>query len=208
MAKTVIPVQKPQTFWSKIHQNRIKIVLSLFLVLIPITLILVAYVGTFTNQSKIHFDQSVTEATLYIKDFSEPDGLDALTLDITWYELKHPVEDDNGGLINGSYAFDIFYTAKENYVVTNVTVTPVLKTPWTDLRSMSSQTPIYTSARRVTIPFNYELPVRPLWFVEVTDPILYLKVDYTFTSAGNPIQKTGYIKLVLEDLNPTRVTNS
>jgi hypothetical protein len=60
----------------------------------------------------------------------------------------------------------------------------------------------------VTVPFNYELPVKPLWFVTVTDPVLYLKVTYTFNSAGSQLEKTAYVKLVLEDLNPTRVATS
>lgn len=205
MAKNVIPIQKPKTFWSQVHKNRIKIALSMFFVLLPIILVFIAYIGTFTNQKKVHFDPAVTEETVFITKFVDPDELDALTLDITWYELRHPVLDDNDELTNGSYTFDIFYTAKENYDVISVSVTPVLKTEWTDLRGMGSLTTLYTSSRRVSIPFNYELPVKPLWFIEVTDPILYLKVDYTFSSAGSQVQKTGYVRLVLENLNPSRV---
>lgn len=208
MAKNVIPIQKPKTFWSQVHKNRIKIALSLFFVLLPIILVLIAYVGTYTNQKKVHFDPAVTEETEYIKKFVNPDELDAITLDITWYELRHPVLDDNGELTGGSYTFDIFYTAKENYDVVSVSVTPVLKTEWTDLRGIGSLTTLYTSSRRVSVPFNFDLPVKPLWFIEVTDPILYLKVDYTFSSAGSQVQKTGYVRLVLEDLNPTRVATS
>ena len=208
MAKQIVPIQKPRTFWTQVHKNRIKIALSLFFILIPIVLVVIAYVGTYANQNKIHFDQSVTDETVFIKKFVDPDQIDALTLDISWYELKHPTTDTEGELVNGYYAFDIFYTEKDNYEVTTVNVTPVLKTPWTDLRSMGSLTTLYTSSRRVTIPFNYELPVKPLWFVTVTDPVLYLKVTYTFNSAGSQLEKTAYVKLVLEDLNPTRVATS
>lgn len=208
MAINVIPIQKPKKFWSQVHKNRIKIALSMFFILIPIVLVLIAYIGTYTNQKKIHFDQTATEETVYIKKFVNPDELDALSLNLTWYELRHPVADVNGDLSGGTYTFDIFYTAKDNYDIVSVSVTPVLKTPWTNLRSIGSLTSVYTSSRRMTIPFNYNLPVTPLWFVDVTDPILYLKVDYTFSSAGSQVQKTGYVRLVLEDLNPTRVATS
>jgi len=63
-------------------------------------------------------------------------------------------------------------------------------------------------AKSTNIPFNYELPTRPLWFVNVTEPTLYLKVDYTILSAGNPVEKVAYIEYSLADLNPQTVENA
>lgn len=198
--------QQSKTFWQKFHENRIKIALSTFVVMIPIALILTVYIGAYVNNRRVHFDQVVGPETTYVNRFVDPDGIDALSLDITWYELKKPVEDDQGTLSGGYYKFQIFYTAKENYQVLSVKVTPVLQTDWTDMRAVSSNTfTILTSSRDFVVGFDYTLPVKPLWFVEVTDPNLYLKVEYTFVSAGNQVTKTAYVRLPLNDLNPTRV---
>jgi hypothetical protein len=205
MAKTA-KKQQTKSFWQKFHENRIKIALSTFVVMIPIALILTVYIGAYANNKRIHFDQVATPNTTYVNRFVDPDGIDALSLNITWYELKKPVEDDQGNLSGGYYKFQIFYTAKENYQVLNVQITPVLQTDWTDMRAISSNTfTILTSSRDFVVGFDYRLPVKPLWFVEVTDPNLYLKVDYTFASANNQVTKTAYVVLPLKDLNPTRV---
>lgn len=206
MAKSNVDIQKPKSFWGFIHQYRTKIVLVMFFVLVPIALALTIYVGAYTNNNKVHFDQAVTPETTYIKDFVTQDDLDALQLHISWYELKYPVKNAEDKLEGGSYAFDLYYEAKENYEILQVSVTTVLQTPWTNIRSISSPTSLTTSSRRVSIPFNYELPVNPLWFVKVTDPALYLKVDYSFMSAGNQLSKTSYVAFYLNELNPTRVS--
>ncbi len=205
MAKTT-KKQQPKTFWQRFHENRIKIALSTFVVMIPIALILTVYIGAYANNKKVHFDQVAGPETTYVRDFVDLDGIDAFSLDITWHELKKPIEDEEGHLSGGYYKFQIFYTPKENYQVLSVQITPVLQTDWAEMRAISSNTiNILPSSRDFVVGFDYVLPVRPLWFVEVTDPNLYLKVDYTFVSAGNQVTKTAYVVLPLKDLNPTRV---
>lgn len=197
-------------FWLWLHQNRIKVALLSFLVIVPIALILTAYIGAYTNNNKVHFDSEVTDSTVFIKDFTDIDEIDAFELSIVWQELRNPVAITSGInedpiLTGGYYKFNMFYTPKENYTVNSVNVTAVLKTPWTDVRYISAPAPLATTVRSVQVNFNHELPLRPLWFVEVTDPILYLKLEYTFTAAGNPLTKTVYIAFPLEDLNPNVV---
>ena len=195
-------------FWLWLHQNRIKVVVLSFLIIVPIALILTAYIGAYTNNQKVHFDAEVSNTTVYIKDFTDIDEIDAFELSIVWQELKNPVETEVDGetiLTGGFYKFNMFYTPKANYTVNSVNVTAVLKTPWTDVRYIAATAPLSTTVRSVQVNFNHELPLRPLWFVEVSDPILYLKLEYTFMAAGNPLVKTVYIEFPLEDLNPNVV---
>ena len=205
MANQIKPIQKRKRILSAIHKNRIKIAFLLFITVIPITLILTVYIGAYANNKKVYFDPTVTEETEYINKFVSPDGLDAIKVNISWYELSYPKPNDSGELVGGEYKFDMSYEAKENYEILNVSMVPVLQTNWTNLRSSIPSTPLLTTNKRVGIAFNYELPVNPLWFVEVTEPNLYVKVTYTFISAGNQVTKTGYIQFSLRNLNPTRV---
>ncbi|MDO9629787.1 MAG: hypothetical protein Q7I99_07775 [Acholeplasmataceae bacterium] len=194
-----------KSFWLWLHLNRIKIVVISFITVIPVALVLSAYIGAYTNNQKVHFDAEVTSNTVFIKEFTDIEEIDAFELSIVWQELKNPVESEVDGekvLTGGFYKFNMFYTAKPNYTVNSVTATAVLKTPWTDVRSMAAPAPLSTTVRSIQVNFNYDLPLRPLWFVEVSDPILYLKLDYTFMSAGNPLTKTVYIAFPLENINP------
>ena len=43
-------VKKKQTFWTWLHQNRIRAFLWAFLIIIPVSLVLIAYVGSYTQQ--------------------------------------------------------------------------------------------------------------------------------------------------------------
>lgn len=199
------PVAAQFNFWKWLHKNRIKVVTYSFLIIIPLTLLLTAYIGTYTTHTKVHFDQEVTENTEYISKFTDMDEIDAFELSIDWKELKYPVLNEDDELSGGYYMFSMFYTAKQNYSVISMTVTPVLKTNWTDIRSMGNPVTLTPSARNVQIPFNYELPVKPLWFVTVEEPILYLKIDYTFVTATNEIAKTVYIQFILSEINPDKV---
>ncbi|MDY0074759.1 MAG: hypothetical protein RBR75_02590 [Acholeplasmataceae bacterium] len=205
MDKKIKPIQKKKKFWTSVHQNRLKIALSLFIILIPVALILTVYIGAYTNNRKVHFDQTPTENTVYIKKFISHDEIDALTLDISWYELKHPTLNDENILTGGYYKFDLFYQPKTNYDIVSVTVTPVLQTHWTTMRSIGQSQALATHIRQIIVSFDYSLPVKPLWFVEVTDPNLYLKVDYTFISADKQVTKTAYVIFPLEDINPIRI---
>ncbi len=206
MAKLSTEAIKP-TFWAWIHLNRIKIALILFLVVVPFTLALIIYTGTYANGQRVHFDAEVTESTTYIKDFVEPDEIDALELSIQWTELKHPTEDETGTLTGGYYRFNILYTAKTNYEIISVSATPVLKTPWTDQQVIGTRSTVTTTNRAFTILYNEDLPLRPLWFVTVNEPNLYLKVEYTFITASNQVTKTVYVAFPLHDLNPDKVVS-
>jgi len=206
--KNNVSKDRKLNFWSWFHLNRIKLVVLSFLVIIPLTLILTAYIGAYTNNQKVHFDNEISETTVYIKDFTNINDIDAFNLSIVWQELKNPIEVEVVGetmLTDGFYKFNMFYAPKTNYTVNSVNVTAVLKTPWTNVRYIATPAPLSTTVRSVQVNFNHELPLRPLWFVEVSDPILYLKLDYTFMAAGTQLSKTVYVAFPLENLNPNVV---
>ena len=204
MAKT----QTKHTFWGWVHQNRLKVVTLMFLVLTPIALVMIAYIGSYSANRQFHFDPEVTEETVFLKakDFLEIDETRPLTLTIEWLELRHPIENEDESLSGGYYRFNIGYEIEEGYAISQVRVTTLLQTDWVRMRALGpvAQT-IATSGTPITLQFNYRLPVRPLWFVTVEEPTLYLQVSYTQTIADIPTQREIYIRYPLKDMNPNVV---
>ena len=98
-----------------IDKNRVKIGIWLFLIILPISLVVTAYVGSYTSNKSVYFDQEITEESEKIKDFISPDELTAITLEIEWDALKKPVEDAEGTLVEGYYRFNVKYTTNENF---------------------------------------------------------------------------------------------
>lgn len=201
-----VKIEPKKTFWTWLHKNRIKVLLIVFLLIAPITLISAVYVGSYTSSKVVNFDAEVSDTTVYVKKFLNPDGINAFDLNLVWDELKYPVLDDTSGTLSGGYyKFSIDYTAKDNYVVKSVSVTPVLQTLWGDMRSLGTTITVATTPKYISIAFNYDLPAHPLWFVTVNEPTLYLKVDYVTTSGGKDLSFTEYVVFSLKDLNPLNV---
>ncbi len=198
--------QTKQTFWSWVHQNRLKVVTLMFLVLTPIALVMIAYIGSYAANRQFHFDLEVTEETVFIKDFQDIDDTNPITLTIEWLELRHPVENEDGSLSGGYYRFSIGYEVEQGFAISQVRVTTLLQTDWVPMRALGPvMQAIATTGTNVTVQFNYRLPVRPLWFVTVEEPTLYLRVNYTQTIADIPTQREIYIRYPLKDINPNTV---
>jgi len=201
-------IEKKPTFWTWLHRNRIKVAVLAFVILVPLALIVTAYVGSYTANRKVGFDNEITSETEMIKGFLEPDGIDAFSLNIVWTELKNPeLDPDTENLFGGYYKFSIDYVPNENFIVKTVTVIPVLQTDWKNLRSVGTPTAITTIARPVTLVFNHELPFNPLPFVKVSEPHLYLMVEYVLTTGGQDVEFTEYVRFSLKDLNPINVVS-
>ncbi len=198
---------KPKTsFWAWLHLNRLKIVIIAFLVLVPLSLIFTAYIGSYTANRVVNFDTEITADTVYVKHFLEYDDIDAFSLNIVWTDLKHPHLDANSNeLVGGYYIFDIYYEPNESFVVKSVTITPVLQTDWKDLKSIGASTNLLIIPTAVLVRFNYNLPVNPLLFVQVNEPHLYLKVDYVLSTSGTDVSFTKYVEYSLRDINPLNV---
>ncbi|MFP4177656.1 MAG: hypothetical protein ACLFTZ_02725, partial [Acholeplasmataceae bacterium] len=178
-------MKKPQNrnFWQWIHRNRILILIVTFLVIVPLTLVIVAYVGAYVGSQKFYFAEEMTEDVERVRDFDSPDSISAFDLSLEWTRLAHPDENEEGELEGGYYQFSLGYDADDNYDVQSVQVTPLLQTDWARMRSLGSKETLREGADNpIRIPFDYELPTRPLWFVNVTEPTLYLRVEYTILS--------------------------
>ena len=91
---------KRQKFFKWIHNHRTKLGIWSFLVILPLALILTAYVGSYTSNKSVYFDSEITEDSEKIKAFLEADKLKALNISIEWEALKKPINDDNGNLIS------------------------------------------------------------------------------------------------------------
>jgi hypothetical protein len=197
-----------KSFWGWLHQNRLKVVTLTFIIVTPITLLLVAYLGSYTVNKVTYYEQTETVDTVYVDTYKGLDDIAGFELFIEWEELKYPVEvEGSDALVGGYYRFSIYYEANPNYTINSIYVTPLLQTDWTDMRSLGTTFTARTDSRLFLVEFNYHLPVRPLWFVKVSEPNLYLKVEYSVGYGGTQVTKTEYIKYSMKGLNPNLVIN-
>jgi hypothetical protein len=198
--------QAQKTFWMKLHQNRLKVVTITFLVIAPILLVLALYIGSYIGGGRVYFEDTQTDSTEVINDFVGLDGIKHFELFIDWMELKLPSENTEGDLDGGYYRFSVSYVLNGTYNVSEVTMTPVLQVPWSNIRYLGPQTSISNVPRLMTIPYNTVMPVSPMLFINVEDPVLYMKVTYLLTSVGGTdIENTEYVMFSLDGLNPGNV---
>lgn len=217
-------------FWRWVHKYRLKIVGVSFIVIVPLVLLTTIYVGSYTNNRKIHFDQQKTEQTVVISKYRKvnPEDLtlnsnfyyeindinNHLDLFIRWNEYHIPyLNSTTGNLDFGRYRFHMYYNANENVTINFVNVTPLLQTDWTPIRSLGTAIPIQTtSVAQLTynfdVSFNYRMPVRPLPLVRVDGPLLYLRITYQVLLDGVTENKRAYIQFDLNNAFPRQVFNS
>lgn len=191
-------------FQTWLLENRIRVFLWAFLITIPTALILLAYVGTYSNNKKIYFDETKTKDTIIVKNFETLDSSKYLDFSIEWEELQYP-QLINGEYLYGNYVFYISYKTKLNYNITSVKVTPLLNTNWVNTKSLGSEIDITNSTRRMQIPYNHVLPKKPLLFVTVNEPDLYLKVDLKIDFGQTKSEITIYVKHSLKNENPNMI---
>lgn len=196
---------KKKRILSWIHKNRIKLGIWLFLIILPITLVITAYVGSYTTNKSVYFDSEITEESIIVRDFIDADELKGISISIEWDAFKKPTENAEGELADGYYRFIMSYSPKSNYDIGSVKITPVLQTDWKSYRSVGIQRNLSTNDASFSIDYNYELPKSPLLFVTIEDPNLYLKVEYTYTVVGQDVTEIEYVKFSLKDLNPNIV---
>lgn len=181
-------------------QKKLKAMGWLFVIIIPLILTGFTYVDTYFKSQKVTFDETSTN----IKNFVSFDELVDIELVIDWVNYDTPVMGSNGELINGSYMFHISYINDSTQPVYNVYVLPVLQTDWADIKEMGELKPISaTSVTSFEIDFNHKLPIKPLYFVSVDEPVLYLKVTYQIEVSGSLVTKTKYVEYRLTDDFPS-----
>ncbi len=194
------------TFWQWFNKYRAKIGILVFTIAIPLSLVLIAYIGPYYSNKKVHFDEDKVDVQ---RHFDDIDDLEALSLDIVWTELVYPVytaDDPDEILSHGQYNFIISYEPKGAYNISSVSITPVLHTDWFAFYSVGTKTSIYTNARSVSVLWDEPFPMRKLLFIEVNEPNLYLKVEYAYISADETINETVYVMYSLKDMNPSEVS--
>ncbi|QWB96573.1 hypothetical protein KHQ89_03890 [Mycoplasmatota bacterium] len=186
------------------HTHRIRILIITAITVISLTLILLAYLGTYLTYNKVIFDEETNEK---ISSFEQIDDLEIIDLDFIWTTLKYPSFNEDGSVdATGYYQFKFSYDARNTYSVSKVTLTPVLQTNWIDYKELGTMITLsddsYTNA---LIVYNYELPQRKLIFVNVEEPFLYLKIDVTYDVGSTTSTQTQYVKINLDDYNPDSV---
>ncbi len=195
------------TFFKWLHKYRAKIGLLAFVIAIPLALILITYLGPYVSNQNVHFDEEKTDVQ---RRFQAIDDLDELSLTIVWKELIEPRYDGNDPaeiIVPGSFRFDISYEAKGAYNVSSVAVTPVLHPDWFSYYSIGTKKTVTTSPSNMTVVWNEDLPLHKLLFVTVNEPNLYLKVEYSYITADQTINKTAYVMYSLAGINPETVTS-
>lgn len=192
-----------QTFWQWLFKYRAKIGLLTFLIAIPLSLILITYLGPYISNKSVHFDEEKTDVQ---RSFQAIDELEELEIVIDWTRLYHTKYDEDGVIsTNGSYTFSMNYETKGAYDISSVSITPVLHTDWFPYYSVGTTTSLYTSKKSVTLIWNEEFPMHKLLFVTVNEPNLYLKVEYAYVTLDQTINKTAYVMYSLDGINPETV---
>lgn len=204
--------QSKPNLLSLLHKYRTKIALSLFLVLTPLLLIVIGYLSPYLQSTRVTFDQTVTEESVYIRNFKSLDELEDLTLYVEWLRLTKPTENEDGSLSNGSMEFRITYEVENNKDLNDITVTPVLQPLYSSTRDIAQSRVILpfgitTSNTVFTLNHNLLYPYNPMFLVRVTDPILYLKITYNevLSDRIDPVAVTEYVSIPLSELNPKLV---
>lgn len=177
-----------------------------FVVVIPLSLIAYSYVNHYISNRKVTFDSSISNMSTYVSSFTTLNELEHINLIFDWKTYAQPKESEDKALIDGYFTFEFTYEPINNSDVHQVTLTPVLQTEWVNVRSLGSTITLvpYMSSEG-KIDFNYRLPLKPLYFITVNNPILYLKIDYTILNAGFNVPYTNYIRIDLSKYSPNQV---
>jgi hypothetical protein len=216
--------QKKLGFWGWVHTYRLKIVALSFVVIVPLALLASVYIGSYTNNRKVYFDQEQTSETVIISKYRKvnPDNLNQneqfyyeikdinnqFDLFILWKNLSLPyLNPETGNLDFGQYTFNMFYKPNNGVTINTLNITPLLQTDWVSIRSLGNNVLITQNPSvDINISFNHRMPKQPLPLVNVDSPNLYLKITYQMTIGGQPVDKTAYIQFDLENANPRQVS--
>ncbi len=195
---------KPLTFWQKIHKYRAKIGLLAFLIIIPISLVLIAYLGPYFSNKSVNFSSETAETQDIQRRFIGLNDLDEMLLTVEWTDLVKPqFSEDNEVTTPGYYRFLLTYEAKDNYDISTVSITPVLHPDWFPVYFVGTTRQMYSTSLTFQVTYNEVMPLHKLLFVTVEQPNLYLKIEYSYISGEETINQVAYVKYSLEGLYPT-----
>lgn len=168
------------------------IFLVLFFIVLPIVIVASLYGSVKSGGNKVTIDE---QEGLVLKSgkFEDIEDFDIFDLTVDYYrrtDMKDP--DDKENIIGHNYYFKVSYKQK-SVPISNVKITPVLKTPNHSYQVISSEKQLTENSSQ-TITFQYEqlFPVKPLAGINVKNPILYMQIVYHDESSGSDI--TVYLK--------------
>ena len=156
------------------------IILVLFFILVPIVLVTAIYTGNKANGTKVYFNSESNEF-IRTKKFIDIEKFDVFDLDVDYTKRSSLFNDDeeNPEQIGHIYSFSFKYD-KNIQDVSKISVKPVLLAPWSTYQVQKDALSLNEStSRTLTIEFEKISPYQPLWFVNVSNPIMYLEVKYT-----------------------------
>ena len=196
------------SIWLFLHRYRSKIALALFFVVLPIILLIAAYVSPLVQSQRVIFDQEITEESVTIRSFDRLEDVEDMTINFSWSSLTLPEEDDDGILFGGRYGFTMSYTLDAPYDISNVRVVISLQPRFTNIRDVSNEERLSSSSdRTIFVNHNVNYPINPLWFVTIEEPTVYIRIMYEKGLAGQlePITVTEYVRVSLKDELPENV---
>jgi hypothetical protein len=201
--------KQTQKFWTLFHQYRTKIALLTFFVVLPITLVLIAYLGPIQDSRSVTFDTDSNNQDIYISNFDSLEDLEDLDLNIKWTTLRNPIYRDDELITTGLYRFNVTYNILNGKNISNVRVQIALKPLYGTEQDNSSLTNVRSTSdgTNIDVTHNVLYPFSPLWFVTIKEPTVYLKIIYRETFAGNiePIDVILYANYSLKDEFPPNV---
>ncbi|HHT82356.1 MAG TPA: hypothetical protein GX003_02825 [Acholeplasmataceae bacterium] len=185
-----------KSFGTFIIEYRKIIVLSLFFIILPIAIIVGVYSGTKVNGEKVKF--AAEAEVVSTKKFMNVTEFSQFQLNVEYTRLADYYDpEDATKKLGNSYTFTIKYE-KTNQEVSDVVVTTSLVAPWSTYQEFKAPLNL-TESRVQTFVFEFKkmVPYKPLWFVEVKNPILYMELKYKI--AG--LEHTQYLMYDLNTAN-------
>lgn len=195
-------IKKRASFGSWISKNRIKVILFLFIVIVPLTFIVLTVSSKY---EKINFSQDGNSLTYSHKDFISLEKFTDLKVTINNDKVVLPKENDQQQLNSGYYQIVFGYKNESTIEIESVKATFIMQTPWKKYTSTPYES-TYTSNRledeKIQISFNHLLPVKALLFLNVEAPILYIKLDVTTKTSLGSMMNTYLVKQDLSIYSP------
>lgn len=182
------------------HRRRLKIGLLSFIVVIPITFLILALTSIHSNKYTFKFGDD----TFGRKNLTKIEKLEDFDLIIKLDEVIRPTEvinDDEKKLEDGEYKLVVYYeNADKN--ISSIKASFQLKVPQFKYESATTNAKSLTNNKDSSlvnqrISFNHNLP-RTKWFKTYSHPLLYVKVEY---ERDLPLGKETVIRYIRIDLN-------
>ncbi|HKL60871.1 MAG TPA: hypothetical protein VJY66_00665 [Acholeplasma sp.] len=175
-----------------LYQNRLKIVILLFLVVLPLLLIPGIYITQYVKSEPVLFENKSAE----VINLSQ---LKVFNLDYEITQIKEP----NSELKNGYYTIKYTLTKEQTTnVYKDIKVTFQLSTKWAAYNSANSQASVVLGQEKSSsIVFNFDTNKNVLPLVKPAGPYLYALITYNEEIFNDTVEKKIYVKLPMDFTN-------